>query len=424
MVRGEDVNASKGSIAGQSLGGTASGRKRMRRGRTLAGTMTLAVALATFLALAGPAWAAQFGVNSRDDATDAAPGNGVCSAGTPTGGPCTLRAAVQESNALAGLDTITVPRGNYVLTIPGIVEDESATGDLDITDSVVIDGAGARSTTIDGNGLDRVLDVPGISSDVGPDLPSDATVSLSGVTITGGLSSIGGGIRNDGTLRVERSAISNNTTGANGGGIFNNGTANLVNSTISNNTAVVAGGGIGNFGSAALTFLNVSLNANSAPAGANLSNDAADATTFENTIVANAQGGGTNCAGPGTTSDGNNLDDDGSCDFDRSSDINNEDPRLGALRDNGGPTNTHALQKGSPAINAGDDAAAPPTDQRGVERPQGKRSDIGAFEFKPSGSGSGGDGNGSGKGKCKGKGQGQGQGQSQCQNADGGNVRT
>jgi hypothetical protein len=64
------------------------------------------------------------------------------------------------------------------------------------------------------------------------------------------------------------------------------------------------------------------------------------------------------------------------------SDVQNQDPQLGALADNGGTTKTHALLAASPAINEGGDSpAVPPTDQRGVARPQGAGSDIGAYEF-------------------------------------------
>jgi len=59
----------------------------------------------------------------------------------------------------------------------------------------------------------------------------------------------------------------------------------------------------------------------------------------------------------------------------------NVNPQLGPLRNNGGPTWTHALVMGSPAINAADPADPTPTDQRGVSRPQGPASDIGAYEF-------------------------------------------
>ena len=57
-----------------------------------------------------------------------------------------------------------------------------------------------------------------------------------------------------------------------------------------------------------------------------------------------------------------------------------DDPLLGALADNGGPTRTHALLTGSAAVNAGTSTDAPATDQRGVARPQGAGVDIGAFE--------------------------------------------
>ena len=60
----------------------------------------------------------------------------------------------------------------------------------------------------------------------------------------------------------------------------------------------------------------------------------------------------------------------------------NADPLLGPLQDNGGPTQTHALLAGSPAIDAALLANCPATDQRGVSRPQGPGCDIGAFELE------------------------------------------
>src|SRR5437660_359344 len=103
-------------------------------------------------ALLPAAQAATFTVDSTLDAVDAHPGDGVCATATNV---CTLRAAIQEANALAGADTINVPAGMYTLSIPGSFEDEAATGDLDITDDLTLIGAGARSTIIDGGGLDR-----------------------------------------------------------------------------------------------------------------------------------------------------------------------------------------------------------------------------------------------------------------------------
>ena len=83
------------------------------------------------------------------------------------------------------------------------------------------------------------------------------------------------------------------------------------------------------------------------------------------------------------TSLGHNLDSDGSCELSGTGDLSSTDPLLGPLQDNGGPTFTHALLPGSPAIDAADDTAAPATDQRGIRRPQGRAGDIGAYEFKP-----------------------------------------
>ena len=60
----------------------------------------------------------------------------------------------------------------------------------------------------------------------------------------------------------------------------------------------------------------------------------------------------------------------------------NTDPLLGPLADNGGPTQTMALLPGSPAINAGVAVPGVTTDQRGVTRPQGNATDIGAFESR------------------------------------------
>ncbi|HUF78353.1 MAG TPA: choice-of-anchor Q domain-containing protein [Thermoanaerobaculia bacterium] len=62
-------------------------------------------------------------------------------------------------------------------------------------------------------------------------------------------------------------------------------------------------------------------------------------------------------------------------------DLPGVDPLLGPLADNGGPTHTHALLVGSPAIDTTALGVAPPEDQRGVPRPQGPRADIGAFEL-------------------------------------------
>ena len=84
------------------------------------------------------------------------------------------------------------------------------------------------------------------------------------------------------------------------------------------------------------------------------------------------------------------MDSDGTCGFSDTGELAGAYPLLGPLQDNGGPSQTHALLQGSPAIDAGNPAtpgsggsACEAIDQRGVSRPQGAACDIGAFELDP-----------------------------------------
>ena len=128
--------------------------------RRLACMLCAAVLLLTMpyaAALAEPqAPGATFAVNTTADTQDANPGNGICA---DSGGSCSLRAAVREANALAGADTITLPAGTYGLTQTGGGEDAGSTGDLDISSTLTIQGAGSASTIVDANDLDRVFHI-------------------------------------------------------------------------------------------------------------------------------------------------------------------------------------------------------------------------------------------------------------------------
>jgi CSLREA domain-containing protein len=88
-----------------------------------------------------------FQVNSAADATDARPGDGICAT---VGRRCTLRAAIQEANALPAHQTIKLPAGTYKLGIPPLNENDIRTGDLNITGALTIAGAGAATTIVDG----------------------------------------------------------------------------------------------------------------------------------------------------------------------------------------------------------------------------------------------------------------------------------
>jgi hypothetical protein len=102
------------------------------------------------------------------------------------------------------------------------------------------------------------------------------------------------------------------------------------------------------------------------------------AVVLANSILAHSVGS-SNCFG-NLTDGGHNISSDASCAFAGPGSLNSTDPKLGPLADNGGPTLTMALLYGSPAINTGDPAGCPLTDQRDVSRPQGPRCDVGAFE--------------------------------------------
>src|ERR671914_2500212 len=126
--------------------------------RALLVLAVVALALTTFLVARAVVFAspAQFTVNSTADAVDSSVGDGAC---RTVAGTCTLRAAIQEANALPGADEIQLPAGTYELGIAARNQNDVTTGDLDITDSLTIEGAGAGSTIVDGNSLDRVFEV-------------------------------------------------------------------------------------------------------------------------------------------------------------------------------------------------------------------------------------------------------------------------
>jgi hypothetical protein len=150
----------------------------------------------------------------------------------------------------------------------------------------------------------------------------------------------------------------------------------VTNSTLISNTAGY-GAGINNLGTLSVQSSTFGGNANFA-----LGNQYSGTAVLTDTILAD---GVTNCAGSMIASGGYNLEDANTCGFTQPSDITNTNPLLGPLANNGGPTQTMALMPGSPAIDHGGTAAngCPPTDQRGVTRPQGPVCDIGAFEVAP-----------------------------------------
>jgi CSLREA domain-containing protein len=428
----------------------------------LAPLLILVVAAAMAAAAAPePALGAEFTVNSTTDAVDANPGDGTCASAA---GECTLRAAIQETNALPGADVVFINPASVTLAIAGGDEDASATGDLDVTDNLTLiagfvcpaDGRPCPGPVIDGGGIDRVLhiiapataEIPGLTirNGVAPPSPPSgeangggvliddgAVLKLSNSVITENSAANGGGIYNAGLLSVQGGRIESNTGGGianaifitaqgtdtamvsggpslqahavldrvvvarnSGHGIANFGTDTVpgfastmlvTNSTISGNSSSSVGGGIGNGGGMRLE--NVTLAENSAPNAAAIhSGGFGQGLSVVNSIITSSSG--MNCD-PNIfplISLGHNLSNDDSCGLTQPGDIQNAEPLLGPLQQNGGDTLTHALTAGSPAIDSGDSAQCEAIDQRGWFRPRDGNGDgaavcdIGAYELE------------------------------------------
>ena len=306
---------------------------------------------------------------------------------------CSLREAIAV--AVAG-DTIDIPAGTFTLTL----------GVLTIDQNITVNGVGAgpadpetiiQAAASSGTASHRVFIVTGGSVNATIDgvtvrhgnvaggsgggiLISGSTVTIDHTMISGNSSSDGGGISNQGgTLTLVNTTVGGGNTANVGGGNNNNNTLIVINSTISGNTATSFGGGIQNTGTVTLT--NTTISNNSASNGGGI-NNAGSSVTLINTIIANSPSGG-NCAGT-VTSLGHNLDSAGTCSLSAAGDISNVDPVLGPLQNESGPTITHALETGSPAIDVGDDSVGLAYDQRGIVRPQDgdgtSHVDIGAYE--------------------------------------------
>ncbi|MDX6385309.1 MAG: hypothetical protein QOK48_2882, partial [Blastocatellia bacterium] len=373
---------------------------------------------------------ASFTVNDNGDAADATPGDKICATG---GAVCTLRAAIEEANALSSCGTIDINFSGVTGSI------NLGTALPSINHNVNINGPGANVLTVQRSSASafRVFTIS-----------AGRTVSINDLTISNGSASIGGGIYNNrGTLAVRYCTVSGNTASSFGGGIHNGGIGSgnadltIFNSTISGNSSAGDGGGVysdAGSGTATLAMINSTVSGNTAnnhvggvyvissPAtltNVTITNNRADndnssvgaagglsestgIVTLHNTIVAGNFRGGS----PSTTRDdingaiqaasSYNLIGDGTGMSGITNGSNNNqvgssgspiNALLGALQDNGGPTFTHGLLYNSPAVDKGDDAVIGPPlqlglDQRGLPRQAdgdltaGAVVDIGAYE--------------------------------------------
>ena len=295
-------------------------------------------------------------------------------------------------------------------------------------------GAINGGVTINGGILsNNVANATNVANQLGGAILNQGSLKISGATLSGNSAYEGGAIfSSDGfgnsNVTLTNSTLSGNNAGQAGGAVYNgNGTLNITACTLSGNTATIAGGGVFNapggglVSAATVNATNSTFSGNTVNAIANQGALTLDSDTFAgNTAPANPQFPGVDVyqennpnqdpvgegspsltvrnsifndtatgnrsivsntgTNPANISDlGNNIAiDDANGALTASTDKLNTNAKVGALANNGGPTQTIALQTGSPAINTGNTTLA--TDQRGVARPQGSAKDIGAFE--------------------------------------------
>ena len=269
---------------------------------------------------------------------------------------------------------------------------------LSITKDLTISGPGAASLAISGGGTSQLFQVTGATA-----------FTLQNLTLANGSALNGGALVDNpaSTTTITGCVFSANSASGNGGAINTAGTMTISNTLFSGNSAAVEGGAIFN-NDATLALANLTMNGNSAANGGGFYNFLGTATIANATIAANSatvQGGGleiaggtlniknsivsdnTAPAGPdifGTvTSQGYNLVRDttnATIGGAATGNLSGQDPKLGSVANNGGPTATMALLSGSPAIDSGNCASGPATDQRGMLRAQDATCDIGAHE--------------------------------------------
>jgi CSLREA domain-containing protein len=306
------------------------------------------------------------------------------------GSACSVREAVQAANidaafggcpAGAGADTISLPPGAYRLSIPiDGGPDDNGDGDLDVqVSNISFVRTSPGRVTLDGGGVDRILDLTSGGS----------VVSISGIVFSGGASpGSGGAIYARGTLNVADSTLTGNRAVDHGGAVAARGTGTytFTNTTFSGNSAEGDAGAIDSDNAPTTTLVNSTVTGNVADAEGNGSGGGGGLNREDGTIAVKStivagntdRGGETpDCGGMITTQGGNVVGSTAGCTLNGPGpDKVNVNALLGALGENGGPTPTHALLPGSPALNSAA-LGGPAADQRGAPRTV---PDVGAYE--------------------------------------------
>lgn len=307
---------------------------------------------------------------------------------------CTLQDAVVAASTATAVNGCNAGSGNDTIefSVTGTI---ATAGGLTLTNNTLSVDGPAGGITIDAGGNNPIF------------LAFGGSLTLKDLMLTNGFEFFGGGaIRSTGSVTIDDCTFVNNTAGnlalgGNGGAIFaQGGPVTITNSTFVNNTAIESTEG--GFGGAIfndmtqMSITNSTFSGNHAFSGGALFNTLGGTVSLHGTILADSTGG--NC-GAAVTDDGYNISDDGTCGFSGTS-VNNSttlhlDP-LG-LQNNGGPTQTIALEPNSEAVDfipvaACVDQSLPTplpltTDQRGFARPDAGNPnfcDAGAYELQAS----------------------------------------
>ncbi len=345
--------------------------------------------------------------------------NRSASACTAAANDCSLGGAIVNANGTTANEIITFDA--TVFAAPQTIS-TGTNGVITIANngSLTIDGTGVGQVSVNAGGLSRIFFVNGsasvtinalrltggshtggggaiyvltsgtltlnnsiLTANTGSSLggairnEGPSTVNINSSTVSANTASGGGALFIDGTLNVTNSTISGNmSTGSLGAGLWqNSGTATITNSTISGNMSASHAGGIYNTGGSTINLRNSTITLNSAAAtflGGGVFNSATF-NSISSIIAGNTASGGGPDFQNAVVSGGYNLVGmtDGSSGFTGTGDLTGTiavpiNPMLAALGPNGGPTQTHALNTGSPAIDQGNNPLALATDQRGM----------------------------------------------------------
>lgn len=222
------------------------------------------------------------------------------------------------------------------------------------------------------------------AGNTGGGITHGGNLTMQTTTLSGNHASSGAGMRDFGnSTTILTSTFSGNIASGHGGGIYSSANTVLRNSTLSGNRAgsgSSGGGGLYQYGGGSdLQFVTIAKNKAAFAGGVYSETAGSGSIQMENVLLSGNQNG--NCGGSLLVSLGGNLSSDTYCSvFTQSKDKQNKNAKLGALANNGGPTQTHMLLAGSPAINNGLNIAGITKDQRGSARPKGSAPDTGAVE--------------------------------------------